>query len=37
VASLLQFATEQPWYQDGLDEREATALAGVLEARALLD
>jgi len=34
VASLLEFATEQAWYQDGLDEREATALAGVLEAYA---
>jgi hypothetical protein len=32
VADLLEFASEQAWYQDGLDDREATGLGGVIEA-----
>jgi len=32
AAELFQFATEQDWYADGLDDREATGLAGVVQA-----
>jgi hypothetical protein len=32
VADLFEFATEQAWYQDGLDDREATGLGGVIDA-----
>jgi hypothetical protein len=34
VAEILRFATEQAWYTDGLDEREALGLSGVFEAYA---
>ena len=29
VADILEFASEQPWYQDGLDDSEAAQLRGV--------
>ncbi|HEY4685455.1 MAG TPA: hypothetical protein VII57_05345 [Dehalococcoidia bacterium] len=32
VRDLLAFAAEQPWYTDGLDDREAVALTGVFQA-----
>ena len=34
VAGMLQFASEQSWYRDGLDETEAAGLGGVFEAYA---
>ena len=34
VTGILAFASEQTWYQDGLDDREATVMAGVFEAYA---
>ena len=34
VSKLLQFASEQPWYQDGLDDRESLVLTGVFQAYA---
>jgi hypothetical protein len=39
VRSMLAFAAEQPWYSDGLDERETMALRGVFQAygRSLAD
>jgi hypothetical protein len=34
VPSMLEFASEQGWYTDGLDDREAQALAGIFAAYA---
>ncbi|MPZ50586.1 MAG: hypothetical protein GEU75_15030 [Dehalococcoidia bacterium] len=34
VPEILHFASEQGWYQDGLDERESLALAGIYDAYA---
>ncbi|HLF76119.1 MAG TPA: hypothetical protein VJB57_01390 [Dehalococcoidia bacterium] len=34
VTGILTFASEQTWYLDGLDDREATVMAGVFEAYA---